>query len=55
MVNSHSIQRNIQVDRALGWMYTIFAIALLIGSVAILLTMLKGQEWRLKAEASEKN
>ncbi|KAF9015851.1 MFS general substrate transporter [Hymenopellis radicata] len=37
-----------------GWMYTIFAIALLFGSAAILLTMKKGEEWRTKAEASEK-
>ncbi|KAF9015829.1 MFS general substrate transporter [Hymenopellis radicata] len=36
-----------------GWMYTIFAIALLFGSAAILLTMKKGEEWRTKAEASE--
>ncbi len=37
-----------------GWMYTIFAVILLFGSAAVLLTIKKGEEWRTKAEASEK-
>jgi len=36
-----------------GWMYTIWAVLMVIGELLILLVMLKGRKWREAAEAKE--
>ncbi|KAG7444229.1 MFS general substrate transporter [Guyanagaster necrorhizus] len=36
-----------------GWMYTIFAIILLLSGLLVLLVIKKGEEWRVQGEASE--